>query len=72
MEGLKETEKLMNEASKNAIVEVIQVDLLVESDMENAVQRTVETFGRLDYAVNAAGSYPLFRFLNLSGGSCAD
>lgn len=34
---------------------ICEVDMLKEEDIEGMLKRTVEKWGRLDYAVNAAG-----------------
>jgi NADP-dependent 3-hydroxy acid dehydrogenase YdfG len=57
--GLQETQKLISEISKEVDVLVVKVDMLEESEIENMVRKTVERWGRVDYAVNAAGMYLL-------------
>ncbi|TVY35709.1 (S)-1-Phenylethanol dehydrogenase [Lachnellula occidentalis] len=40
---------------------VLEVDMLKEGDIEKMVNETVGTWGRVDYAVNAAGLFDLPR-----------
>lgn len=53
--GLQETSALIREKSENAEVLVHEVDMLKEVDIERMVKETVQRWGRVDYAVNAAG-----------------
>ncbi|MAD83036.1 MAG: hypothetical protein CL912_08730 [Deltaproteobacteria bacterium] len=55
-EGLLETEKYMKEVSAFAEVMIYQVDMLEEEQVECMVQAAVAEWGRVDYAVNAAGT----------------
>ena len=57
LEGLLETEKKVQDVSKDVVVLVNQVDMVIESQIEEMVKKTVSTFGRVDYAVNAAGEF---------------
>ncbi|KAH6684553.1 hypothetical protein B0J14DRAFT_612537 [Halenospora varia] len=54
-EGLEETSKLIIEISKDVEVLVLEVDMLKEEGIDGMVAETVEKWGRVDYAVNAAG-----------------
>lgn len=56
VEGLEETSKLISTATSGACsVLVIKVDMALESEVDGMVASTVAKWGRLDYAVNAAG-----------------
>jgi NAD(P)-dependent dehydrogenase (short-subunit alcohol dehydrogenase family) len=55
LEGLVETEKLMHDVSQDVKVLIQQVDMLEAEQIEHMVVATVLIWGRLDYAVNAAG-----------------
>ena len=48
-----ETVRLVKEAGSDAIF--VKTDVAIENDVRSLVEKTVETFGRLDYAVNNAG-----------------
>ncbi|TVY56312.1 3-oxoacyl-[acyl-carrier-protein] reductase FabG [Lachnellula suecica] len=52
--GLEETVRLMKR-ELGVEVEVVSVDMLVESQVEEMVAKVVARWGRIDYAVNAAG-----------------
>ncbi|KAJ5033413.1 uncharacterized protein L3040_008529 [Drepanopeziza brunnea f. sp. 'multigermtubi'] len=54
-DGLVETEKYMKEVSSFAEILVYPVDMLEEEQVWAMVQATVNEWGRVDYAVNAAG-----------------
>ncbi|RJE22203.1 short chain dehydrogenase [Aspergillus sclerotialis] len=54
-EGLDETRALVKDTAPDAEVLQVPVDLRKESDVEQMIETTVRTFGRLDYAVNSAG-----------------
>lgn len=58
IEGLVETEKCMKEVSSYAEILKIKVDMLEEEEIHMMVHETVTKWGRVDYAVNAAGSSP--------------
>lgn len=58
-EGLLETEKYMREVSPHCDILVQQVDMLLDDQIEAMVQAAVSKWGRIDYAVNAAGGYLL-------------
>jgi NADP-dependent 3-hydroxy acid dehydrogenase YdfG len=47
----------MREVSPHGEFMRIQVDMLEEEQIEMMVHQTVTKWGRVDYAVNAAGSY---------------
>src|SRR6202030_1351947 len=52
-----EGQKLVNEIRKaGAEAEFIRADVRREEDVSNLIDKTVERFGRLDVAVNAAGT----------------
>jgi NAD(P)-dependent dehydrogenase (short-subunit alcohol dehydrogenase family) len=55
LEGLVETQKLMKDVSQDVHVLIQQVDMLKAEQIEQMVVTTVSNWGRLDYAVNAAG-----------------
>lgn len=55
-EGLLETEKYMREVSTHCDILVHQVDMLLDDQIEFMVQAAVSKWGRIDYAVNAAGT----------------
>ncbi|KUJ20054.1 NAD(P)-binding protein [Mollisia scopiformis] len=55
LEGLVETEKYMREVSATCDILVHQVDMLLDDQIEGMVQAAVSKWGRVDYAVNAAG-----------------
>jgi NAD(P)-dependent dehydrogenase (short-subunit alcohol dehydrogenase family) len=48
-----ETVRLIKEAGSDAIF--VKTDVAIENDVRSLVEKTVDTFGRLDYAVNNAG-----------------
>lgn len=48
-----ETVRLVKEAGSDAIF--VKTDVAIENDVRSLVEKTVETYGRLDYAVNNAG-----------------
>jgi NAD(P)-dependent dehydrogenase (short-subunit alcohol dehydrogenase family) len=50
----KETVRLVNTAGSEAMF--IQADVTKASDVEITIEKTIETYGRLDYAFNNAGS----------------
>ena len=52
---LKETEQLAKEIDPNVGIECVLGDITSETVANEIVQRTVERYGRLDYAVNCAG-----------------
>ena len=54
---MQETKALVLEKGKDVEVLVCEVDMLKESDIERMVRETVGKWGRLDYAVNAAGLF---------------
>jgi NAD(P)-dependent dehydrogenase (short-subunit alcohol dehydrogenase family) len=52
-----EGKKLVSEIRKNgAEAEFVRADVRCEEDVRNLIDRTVERYGRLDVAVNAAGT----------------
>lgn len=55
-----ETEKYMKEVSTFAEILIYQVDMLEEEQVECMVQAAVNEWGRVDYAVNAAGTKIFF------------
>ena len=59
-----ETVRLITEASGEAIF--VQADVTKASDVEAMVKKTVETYGRLDYAFNNAGSGTSGKIADLS------
>ena len=59
-----ETVRLITEASGEAIF--AQADVTKASDVEAMVKKTVETYGRLDYAFNNAGSGTSGKIADLS------
>jgi NAD(P)-dependent dehydrogenase (short-subunit alcohol dehydrogenase family) len=65
-EGLLETEKYMREVSPHAEIVITVVDMLEEEQIEMMVHEAVAKWGRVDYAVNAAGlfsfSFPMVHF----------
>ncbi|MGH9976280.1 MAG: SDR family NAD(P)-dependent oxidoreductase [Nitrososphaeraceae archaeon] len=48
-----ETVRLIKEAGGDAIF--VKTDVSIENDVKSLVEKTVDTYGRLDYAVNNAG-----------------
>ncbi|KAM0285155.1 hypothetical protein ACHAQH_001584 [Verticillium albo-atrum] len=56
-EALTETSKLCNEANPQCIPQSITADTRDEQSIANAIRSTVSVFGRIDYAVNAAGIF---------------
>ncbi len=60
IEGGEETIRLIREAGRESIF--IRTDVSRAADIEATVNRTVETYGRLDCAHNNAGVGPLERF----------
>ena len=48
-----ETVRLVKEAGSDAIF--VKTDVAIESDVRSLVEKTVDTYGKLDYAVNNAG-----------------
>ena len=59
-----ETARLITEASGEAIF--VQADVTKAADIEAMVKKTVETYGRLDYAFNNAGSGTSGKIADLS------
>ena len=53
--GLTETHKLIVQASSKAEVEVIETDVSNPDQVTHLLERCITRFGRVDYAVNAAG-----------------
>src|SRR5258706_9220551 len=52
-----EGQKLVTEIRKNGVeAEFIRADVRREEDVRNLIDKTVERFGRLDVAVNSAGT----------------
>ena len=51
--GNQETARMIEEAGGRALA--IKRDVSRDSDVETALEKTVETFGRLDFAFNNAG-----------------
>jgi NAD(P)-dependent dehydrogenase (short-subunit alcohol dehydrogenase family) len=60
LEGLHETEKYMREVSAHCEILVYQVDMLLDDQIEGMVEAAVSKWGRIDYAVNAAGRNLIF------------
>ncbi len=56
-----ETQKLIAEAGGESTF--VKCDVAVEEEVKNLVEKTVETYGRLDVAINCAGSLPPTRDL---------
>jgi NAD(P)-dependent dehydrogenase (short-subunit alcohol dehydrogenase family) len=54
-EALTESEKILRQEFSNVNFLPIVADLTEVDQVENAIQRTVREFGRLDHAVNNAG-----------------
>jgi NAD(P)-dependent dehydrogenase (short-subunit alcohol dehydrogenase family) len=48
-----ETVRLVKEAGSDAIY--VKTDVAIENDVRSLVEKTVDTYGKLDYAVNNAG-----------------
>jgi NAD(P)-dependent dehydrogenase (short-subunit alcohol dehydrogenase family) len=48
-----ETVRLVKEAGREAIF--VKTDVAIENDVRSLVEKTVDTYGKLDYAVNNAG-----------------
>jgi NAD(P)-dependent dehydrogenase (short-subunit alcohol dehydrogenase family) len=48
-----ETVRLIKEAGGEAIF--VKTDVAIENDVRSLVEKTMDTYGRLDYAVNNAG-----------------
>jgi NAD(P)-dependent dehydrogenase (short-subunit alcohol dehydrogenase family) len=48
-----ETVRLIEEAGSEAIF--VKTDVAIEKEVKSLVERTVDTYGRVDYAVNNAG-----------------
>jgi NAD(P)-dependent dehydrogenase (short-subunit alcohol dehydrogenase family) len=48
-----ETVRLVKEAGSDAIF--VKTDVAIENDVKSLVEKTVDTYGKLDYAVNNAG-----------------
>jgi NAD(P)-dependent dehydrogenase (short-subunit alcohol dehydrogenase family) len=48
-----ETVRLVKEAGSDAIF--VKTDVAIENDVRSLVEKTVDTYGKLDYAVNNAG-----------------
>jgi NAD(P)-dependent dehydrogenase (short-subunit alcohol dehydrogenase family) len=59
-----ETVRLVQEASGEAVF--VQADVTKASDVEAMVEKTLETYGRLDYAFNNAGSGTSGKVVDLS------
>jgi len=55
LDGLYETQRLIESHSKDATVRIAQCDLTDEASVQRVVDGTVEQFGRLDYCANVAG-----------------
>ncbi|KAI1829226.1 hypothetical protein DTO006G1_9816 [Penicillium roqueforti] len=53
--GLTETKEQTQAIAPETHVLLIKVDLRSEQDVDSMVQQTIKEFGRVDYAVNAAG-----------------
>ncbi|KAG0172674.1 hypothetical protein DFQ28_009654 [Apophysomyces sp. BC1034] len=62
---LEKAAKEMREATGGEII-AIPADVRKPADVENAVQKTVEQFGRIDYLINGAAGNFLAPFQNLS------
>src|SRR5579884_3350319 len=52
-EGAERTVKLINDAGGKAIA--VSADVSVAADVQLIIRKTIEAFGRLDYAFNNAG-----------------
>lgn len=59
-----ETVRLVQEAGGEAVF--VQADVTKASDVEAMVEKTIETYGRLDYAFNNAGSGTSGKVVDLS------
>lgn len=57
-EGLDDTARLIAEAVGDEKVDVLRIptDVLKAEQIENLIEEAVEHFGRIDYAVNGAGT----------------
>jgi NAD(P)-dependent dehydrogenase (short-subunit alcohol dehydrogenase family) len=55
--GLEETKRLIADVASDCETLCVLVDLQEEGQVEEMVQKTVDAFGRVDYAVNTAGQY---------------
>ena len=66
MDGLEETAGLIKSAASSPNVQslVVPTDVLHEKDVQHMVDETVRNFGRIDYAVNAAGTQRCLNPLN--------
>jgi NAD(P)-dependent dehydrogenase (short-subunit alcohol dehydrogenase family) len=54
-EGLKETESLAKAASENCDILLVATDVSSPESVQHMLDSAVTTFGRVDYACNAAG-----------------
>lgn len=54
--GLKETEKLIKDVASDCAVLTLSVNMKDEKGVQTMISLTVKEFGRIDYAINAAGS----------------
>ncbi|KAH8682951.1 hypothetical protein BGZ60DRAFT_479846 [Tricladium varicosporioides] len=54
-EGLDETSRLITGIARGVEIVVLEVDMLKEGEIDGMVAKVVERWGRVDYAVNAAG-----------------
>jgi NAD(P)-dependent dehydrogenase (short-subunit alcohol dehydrogenase family) len=54
-EGLQETQSFVTEESADCEVLIVQTDVSSAESVQNMVDEAVKTFGRVDYACNAAG-----------------
>ena len=57
MEGLEETKALISEVNPSTEVLIVKVDVSIPEDFDHLVKVVKEKWGRIDYAVNAAGEY---------------
>lgn len=55
IDGLQATQKLVEEANSSAEVQLQVTDITSSSGVEAMVKSCVQTFGRLDFAMNNAG-----------------
>ncbi|KAG2220231.1 hypothetical protein INT45_008772 [Circinella minor] len=65
LERLEKAAKEMSEATGGVVIP-IQADVRKPADVENAVAKTVEKFGKIDYLINGAAGNFLASFQNLS------
>jgi NAD(P)-dependent dehydrogenase (short-subunit alcohol dehydrogenase family) len=54
-ENLRSTVQELQKIAKDVEIEAIDMDVAKEADVKNAIERSVNRFGRIDYAVNNAG-----------------